>query len=202
MAGANVTYQTANTLNRLDLIENERDKWQRPSEIIQALSLRDGSAVADLGCGSGYFTLKLSSEVGERGRVLGVDLRKPSLFFLWMRTVLRHQHNVSIVQATPDDPRLGPKVDAVLVVNTYHELTQAKAVLDHILQSLVSGGRLVIADRTPQYGGPDPQDHHEIAATLVEEQLTRKGFEVLSRRDTFLEQPGDGPWWLIVARKP
>jgi predicted methyltransferase len=199
LVGANVSFQAVNTLNQLDAIERERDQWQHPSEIIQLLDLKEGSVVADLGCGSGYFALKLSPLVGERGRVLAIDLRQLSLWFLWMRTIRRNEHNVSIIGATPDNPHLGPKVDAVLLVNTYHELTKARAVLDRAFQSLVSGGRLVVADRSPQEGGTDI---HEIAAKVVQEQLIQAGFEVVSRQDNLLEQPGEGAWWIIVARKP
>ena len=199
LVGASVAFQAINTLNQLDVIEHERDQWQHPSEIIQALNLKDGSIVADVGCGSGYFTLKLSSVVGQRGKVLAIDLRRLSLWFLWLRTIRRNEHNVWIIRATPDDPHLRSEVDAVLLVNTYHELTRAQPVINRVFQSLVSGGRLVIADRSPRDSGTNS---HEIAANVVEEQLLQAGFEVLNRRDNLLEQPGEGPWWLIVARKP
>jgi predicted methyltransferase len=199
LVGGSVAFQVFNTLNQLDAIERERDQWQHPSEIIRLLDLKEGSVVADLGCGSGYFTLKLSAVVGDRGRVLAIDLRRLSLWFLWMRTIRRNEHNVSIIRAAPDDPHLGPKVDAVLLVNTYHELTEARAVLNRVFQSLVSGGRLVVADRSPQEGGADI---HEIAAKVVQEQLIQAGFEVVNRQDNLLEQPREGAWWLIVARKP
>src|SRR5450759_2374428 len=63
-------YQGLNTLSRLNIVEAERDQWQRPSDVIQALDLKPGNVVVDLGCGSGYFTLKLSTPVGKSGRVL------------------------------------------------------------------------------------------------------------------------------------
>jgi predicted methyltransferase len=198
LVGASTVYQALNTLNRLDIIERERDQWQRSQEIMDGLNLREGSVVADLGCGSGYFTLKLSSAVGGRGRVLAVDLRKLSLIFLWMRTVLRSEHNVSVIHGKTGDPLLPRPVDAVLIVNTYHELTEANPVLDHVFGSLAPGGRLVIADRGREL---EPK-YHEIASGVVEAQLIREKFEILSRQEHFLDQPGEGPWWLIVARKP
>jgi SAM-dependent methyltransferase len=198
LVAANAAYQALNTLNRLDLIERERDQWQRSQDIIGGLDLREGSVVADLGCGAGYFTLKLSSAVGVRGRVLAVDIRRLSLAFLWMRTVLKGERNVSIIQGEPGDPLLPGKVDAVLLVNTYHELTEGSAVLEHVFSSLQPGGRLVIADRSPE----NPGQSHEIAMDLVEEQLLAEHFEILSRQEHFLEQPGEGSWWLILARRP
>ena len=75
------------TISRLDVVEAERDQWQRPSDVIRALDLKPGNVVVDLGCGSGYFTLKLSLSVGESGRVIAEDIRRLPLSFLWFRTV-------------------------------------------------------------------------------------------------------------------
>jgi len=76
----NTLYSFTSTLNRLDVVESERDRWQRPLDVLRVLDLRPGNTVVDLGSGAGYFALKLSSAVGERGQVLAVDLRKLSLF--------------------------------------------------------------------------------------------------------------------------
>src|SRR6185295_6794469 len=106
-----------NTLNRLDAVESERDQWQRPADVLRALDLRPGNTVVDLGSGAGYFALKLSPVVGERGQVLAVDLRKLSLFFLWTRALLRGQHNVHVIVGKEDNPRLpAGAVDAVLIL--------------------------------------------------------------------------------------
>ena len=97
-------YQGLNTLSRLNIVEAERDQWQRPSDVIRALDLKPGNVVVDLGCGSGYFTLKLSAPVGQSGRVLAEDIRRLPLMFLWLRTFHRGQNNVNIVLGEPDDP--------------------------------------------------------------------------------------------------
>ncbi len=189
-----VTSQGIDTLARLDVVEQERDQWQRPSEMIQALDLKPGAVVVDLGSGAGYFALKLAPLAG---RVWAVDLRKESLAFLWIRARLRGQRNVTIIVGAEDNPRLPGAVDAVLIVNTYHELTQRRAILDHVRESMVSGGRLVIADRGPEMETP----HHGLPLASVEEEVMREGFEIVRTEDHFLDQPGEGPWWLIVARK-
>jgi SAM-dependent methyltransferase len=104
------------TLMRLDALERERDLWQRPADFIRVLNVGNGDVVADLGCGSGYFGLKLSPIVGGRAHVLAVDIRRISLFFLWVRAILRHDLNISIVHARQDDPHLATgAVDAVLI---------------------------------------------------------------------------------------
>src|SRR6516162_4875641 len=116
LIGSNVVYQALTTLKQLDVIEAERDQWQRPLEVIQALNLKDGDSVVDLGCGSGYFSLKLSDPVGRNGKVIAEDIRRLSLTFLWMRAVRKGKPNVSVHLGDIDDPRLYPgSVNAVLI---------------------------------------------------------------------------------------
>ena len=185
-----------NTLRRLEIVEAERDRWQRPGDVIRALNLGPGSIVVDLGCGSGYFALKLSSAVDSGGTVYAVDIRRLPLLFLWVRTLMRHQRNVRTVLGQPDNSRLTTgAANAVLMANTYHELTNPGAILNQIFQSLVSGGRLVIVD-------PMHTDHGELSPALVERELRRRGFDIVSRDDQFTDQPVGGPWWLIIALRP
>ena len=201
----NTAYSVVNTVSRLDVIEAERDRWQRPSGIIQTLDLTPGKVVVDLGCGSGYFTLKLSAPVGESGRVIAEDIRRLPLTFLWFRAFSRHESNVTTVHGTLDDPRLPAQVNSVLISNTYHEFTNSHSVLVHVYQSLVHSGRLVIVDRSPHPGNDAASysTEHEISADRVESELRQARFEIVSRQDQFIESdPGRESWWLIVARKP
>ena len=190
LIGLNVGFQALNTLNQLDVIEAERDHWQRPLEVIQALNLKQGVTVVDLGCGSGYFSLKLSDAVGPNGKVIAEDIRRLSLAFLWMRTVRKGKHNISVLLGDVDDPHLPPNsVDAVLISNTYHEFTAPGAIMDHVRQSLVPGGRIVIIDRTPkdqQEPGAAFQEH-EISSEQVQADLHKAMFEIDSRTDHFIE---------------
>jgi SAM-dependent methyltransferase len=86
-------------------------------------------------------------------------------------------------------------VDAVLVANTYHELARPDIVLEHLRRALVPGGHLVIADRGPESSNKE----HASDPALVEAELRRDGFEIVSREDHFLDQPGEGSWWVIAA---
>ena len=83
----NTGYSALNTISRLDFVEAKRDQWQRPAEVLQLLNIRPGDVVVDLGCGSGYFALKLSRLVGKNGRVIAEDIRGLPLAFLWLRTI-------------------------------------------------------------------------------------------------------------------
>lgn len=204
---SNTIYQALNTLSQLNAIEAERDQWQRPSEVLRALGLSPSDAVLDLGCGSGYFTLKLSAEVGNNGRVIAEDIRWLPLVFLWFRAAQRRDHNVRVVHGEPADPHLHQPVNAVLISNAYHEFTDSRPILAHVYESLVSGGRLVVVDREPREitngSSQAAADHHEISAGQVERELLQAGFAMVSREDGFIRSdPLNEEWWLIAARKP
>jgi predicted methyltransferase len=191
----NVIGQGLNTLDRLTLVERERDTWQRAPEIIGQLNLRNGSRVVDLGCGAGYFALKLSAAVGTSGKVQAIDILRLPLTFLWIRARRADFRNLEVVRGEPDDPHVSGPVDAVLIANTYHELARPGVVLAHLRSALVDGGRMVIADRGPQSTNVE----HAIDPATVEAELRRDGFDIQSRQDHFLDQPEEGPWFLIVA---
>lgn len=192
-----VAGQGLTTLDRLTVVERERDSWQRPADIIAALELHNGSRVVDLGSGAGYFALKLSAVVGPNGSVQAVDILRLPLSFLWVRAYQRSAHNLQVIHGTPDDPMISGPVDAALIANTYHELVNPAAVLSHLREALVPRGRLVIADRAPDSANPG----HEIAAGIVETQIVAAGFHPIRLDDHFLDQPEEGPWWLLVAEK-
>jgi ubiquinone/menaquinone biosynthesis C-methylase UbiE len=99
-------YQGTHTLHALNQIERQRDHWQRPADVIQALNLREGSVVVDFGSGVGYFALKLSPLVGKSGSVVEEDIRWESLVFLRIRAFMRGQSNLRIIRGEIDDPRL------------------------------------------------------------------------------------------------
>lgn len=201
----NAGYSALETISRLNEVETDRDQWQRPSDVIQALDLRPGNVVVDLGCGSGYFTLKLSAPVGRGGRVIAEDIRRLPLMFLWFRAASRREHNVKILLGDPTDPHLPTHVNAVLISNTYHEFTDSHSILVHVYQALVPAGRLVVVDREPKPASSTISElaEHEISTERVESELRQANFEIVSRQDHFIEHDSYGEnWWLLVARKP
>jgi arsenite methyltransferase len=201
----NTAYAALNTISRLNAVEAERDRWQRPSDVVRALDLRPGNVVVDLGCGAGYFASKLSAPVGERGRVVAEDVRRLPLVFLWLRMMSRHEPNVTVVHGDLSDPRLPAQVNSVLISNTYHEFRDSHSILVCVYESLVQTGRLVIVDRAPQpaSGVTAKSIEHEISADQVESELRKTQFEIVSRQDHFIDSdPDRKSWWLIVARKP
>ncbi|HXE64018.1 MAG TPA: methyltransferase domain-containing protein [Bryobacteraceae bacterium] len=197
--GMYVLFSALDTLRTLDLVEAERDGWQRPADVLRALDLRPGNTAVDLGSGAGYFTLKISPLVGNSGRVLAVDLRRLSLTFLWIRSVLHNRRNISVIVGGEDDPHLAPGVaDAVLIANTYHEFRNPRPIMEHVFRALRKGGRLVIVDRGPGSAA----DGHEVPMDRVAQELEHEGFEIVGRRDSFIRPADQDPWWLLAARKP
>jgi len=209
-------YQFIRTLRFLDVTERLRDGWQRPAEIISALDLRQGSTVAEIGCGAGYFALKLAPVVGKTGAVLAEDILKEPLAFLWFRSRSRGHHNLRVVLGEPDNPDLpAGALDAALISNTYHEFRNARRVLNYAFGALRAGGRLVIVDRGPLPERRESQEleteHHELAMPTVERQILYASFDIVGRQDHFIDKagndrPGDRSdnhlWWMIIAQKP
>ena len=202
----NTGYSALNTISRLDQVETERDRWQRPAEVLHALDIKPGDLVVDLGCGSGYFALRLSPQAGKGGRILAEDIRRLPLVFLWFRTTLKNGRNITVIHGDVTDPHLPhERVNEVLIANTYHELTDSQAILRHVRESLISSGRLVIVDRAPNPAdtGASRLAEHEISAGQVENELRRAQFEIVTLQNNFIDKdPDNESWWLIVARKP
>jgi ubiquinone/menaquinone biosynthesis C-methylase UbiE len=186
----NVGLSAVGTLKQLDAIETERDKWQHPTQVIEALNLRRGNAVDDIGCGSGYFSLKLSDRVGANGRVIAEDIRRLPLAFLWVRAARNGKHHVTVHLGNLEDPRLDPNsLNAVLISNTYHEFSAPLNILDHVRQALLPGGKIVIIDRTPRPAtGQTAMQEHEVASGQVETDLLRPGFAIDVRTDNFIDK--------------
>jgi predicted methyltransferase len=183
--------------------DNERMKTMRVADLVHELKIAPGSRVADVGCGSGQFSIVLGKVVAPAGRVYCVDIDD-------LRDA-RHNfrrnglHDVTTVTSTEDDPKLAPaSVDAVLIVNAYHEMEKWESMLRHIRESLKPGGRLVICDNTPQRTAKrsrDAQmDNHVIAESLVAADLDAAGFRILRRDSEFIDNPdSESQHWLIVA---
>ncbi len=193
-----------NTIRYLDFIERERDQWQRPWDVISLLDVKDGSKVAEVGSGSGYFALKLSRVVGQAGEVVAVDVRRLPLAFLWARSWMRHRSNLRFQVTPADDPRLPiGALDAVLIANTYHEFSRPDLILRHVRAALRIGGRLVVLDHSaaPEDTTEATEHAHGVAAAKVAGDLRAGGFELADVQDGFITRPTGERWWLMLARK-
>jgi ubiquinone/menaquinone biosynthesis C-methylase UbiE len=165
-------YQGAPWLER-----SEREEEEAPDVALNALKIPRGAAVADIGAGSGYITMKLSERVGPAGRVYANDIQPQMLQMLGQRLTATHVNNVTLVQGTLDDPRLDPaSVDLELMVDVYHELSQPQAMLRHLRASLKPGGRLVLLE----YRKEDPtipiKPEHKMSVAEAKMEVEAEGF--------------------------
>jgi precorrin-6B methylase 2 len=182
-----------------------REVWQRPDDIVAALALTGGSRVADVGAGDGFFTIRLARAVGTEGRVLAVDIDQKVLERL-KRLVETHKLlNVDVIRGEPTDPNLPPgSLDAVLIVNAYHEMPEHASMLEQIRKALRATGRLVmvepITDRRRQEPRAAQVKAHELAPEYVVGELYAAGFRVERLDSAFSSNPVTGEMnWIIVA---
>ncbi len=165
----------------------DRDAWQKPDLIMDALRIGDGSVVADVGAGGGWFTVRLARRVGPNGRVYAQDVQAQMLESIRRRIDREGFRNVQYVRGEAADPRLPPlALDAVLLVDTYHEMPNPVPLLRHLGESLKPGGRIGIVNFTTEGGGPGPPMNQRVDSQRVTDEAQQAGLHLLSR-ETFLD---------------
>ncbi len=145
----------------------DREAWQKPDAIMDALGIYDGSTVADLGAGGGWFTVRLARRVGPTGRVYAQDIQKPMIESMERRFRREGLRNVMTVLGTPEDPKLPAPVDAVLIVGVYGELGQPVELLRNVRKSLRPAGRVGIVDFRKDGLGPGPPLEERVDEAVV-----------------------------------
>jgi len=174
----------------------DRDEWQRQDQIMDALGVGEASFVADLGAGSGWFTIQLARRVGPNGLVLAEDIQHPMIQAIKIRVDRIGLKNVTTVLGTQTDPRLPVPVDAVLIVDAYHEMEQPVALLRNVAKSLKPTGRIGIVDFTKAGGGPGPAMEERVDPEDVIRDALAAGL-VLRSRENFLKYQ-----YMLVFEKP
>ena len=164
----------------------DREEWQQPIRIMDALGIGDGSVVADLGAGSGWFTIRLASRVGPNGLVFAEDIQRPMIQAINVRVESLGIKNVHMVLGTASDPHLPKPVDAVLIVDAYHEMDQPVPLLRNVAKSLKPSGRIGIVNFTKEGGGPGPPMEERVDAERVISDAEAAGLRLRSR-ETFLK---------------
>lgn len=176
--------------------EPGRDRWQKPDQVVQALALRPGQTVCDIGAGPGYFALRLARVVGPRGRVYAVDVEPQVLDALRERLEKRRIKNVTPVLALGDDPLLPDAAcDLALIVDTYHHFRDRPAYLRRLVQVLKPAGRIVNIDFRKQPTPVGPPQEHRIAREEFLREAAAASLQV-DRELTFLENQ-----YFIILRR-
>jgi ubiquinone/menaquinone biosynthesis C-methylase UbiE len=164
----------------------DRDEWQSPDKVMDALGVGEGVVVADLGAGSGWFTIWLAGRVGPNGMVYAEDIQRQMIDSITRRVERLGLKNVKPVLGTPTDPRLPAGVDAVLIVDSYHEMEQPVALLKNVARSLNPNGRIGIVNFKKDGGGPGPAIEDRVDPERVIADAQAAGLALQSRQ-TFLK---------------
>ncbi len=166
-----------------------RDASQQPEHVLDVLKVTAGQKVADVGCGSGYFTLPLSKRVGPKGQVFASDLQPEMLALLRAKPETLQRKNIVPVLATPDDAKL-PKstLDLILLVDVYHELQNPKLTLSQFKSALNATGRLALVE----YRAEDPKvaikPEHKMTLVQIKKELAANGWQFLFSDESLPEQ--------------
>lgn len=165
----------------------DRDRTERPDEVVAQLGLRPDMTVADIGAGTGYFTFRLAARVPE-GRVLAVDIQPEMLAILARRNAEEGTGNVVPILGSETDPGLPEAaVDVTLLVDSYHEFSHPREMLGAIFRATRPGGRLVLVE----YRGEDPsvpiRPLHKMTEAQARLEVEAAGFRFVENR-LFLPQ--------------
>ncbi len=161
----------------------QRDEWQKPHQVIQALGLAPNAKVADIGAGTGYFSVRLAHFVPQ-GRVYAADIEPDMLKYLGERVKREGLTNVTPIAAAPDDPRLPEKVDLILMVDVYHHIGYREQYVRKLRDYLKPGGRIVVIDFN-QKSPMGPPVAERVPTARVQAEFEKAGYG-LAKTETFL----------------
>ena len=165
----------------------DRDLWQRPDQIMDALGIADASSVADIGAGSGWFTIRLARRVGPRGIVYAEDVQKEMINAIMRRVGREGFNNVRPRLGSSNDPNLpASALDAVLMVDAYHEVQDRVTLLSNLAKSLKPQGRLGIVDFKLDGTGPGPAPEERVSPDVVVNDAKKAGLTLI-RQEPFLQ---------------
>lgn len=161
----------------------DRDAWQRPEQVMDHLGIGEGSVVADIGAGGGWFTIRIAHRVGPNGRVYAQDIQPEMIGAIDRRVDREGLKNVKTVLGSPQDPQLPAAVDVVLIVDAYHEMDDPRTLLRNVRRSLKPGGRVGIVEYTKNGGGPGPPMEERVDPERVIRDAEAAGLRLHSRGD-------------------
>lgn len=156
----------------------EREKNLQIDRVMDLLEISEGRSVADIGAGSGWFTVRAARRVGAGGSVYAVEINEEFVKHIEKRAAAEQLSNVRAVLGREDDPALPPSsVDAVLILKTYHEVAQPVRLLSNLRRSLREGALVGVIDREGK------GDDHGISKALVIEEAASAGYALVSEHD-------------------
>ena len=176
--------QGADWLNR-----PEREKEENPEGALDALGIRPGMVVADVGAGTGYMSLRLARRAGPTGKVYANDLQPEMLRRLRENAAKAGITNIETVQGEEADPKLpAGRMDLVLLVDVYHEFSKPREMIDKIRESLKPDGRLVLLEYRKEDPNVPIREEHKMTVEEVKAELQPQGFKLSQVIETLPRQ--------------
>ena len=172
----------------------DRDKKLQIDRVMDLLAITPGKTVADIGAGSGWFTVRAARRVGDKGSVIAEDINPKAIEFIRQRALKEKLPNIRLSLGSPDDPRLpASSVDAVLLLKVYHEIAHPIPVMQLVRASLKPGGKVGIIDRNGN--GAD----HGLNQKVVEREMREAGYKLAARFD-FTKADGQDYFLIFIAK--
>jgi len=159
-----------------------RDERLHIDRVMDILGVTPGKSVADIGAGSGWFTVRAAKRVGDTGKVYAVDINPAAIKYIDERIQKDHIENIKTIVSKPDNPLLPPdSVDAVLLLKTYHEVAEPSALLRNLQPALRPGARVGIIDRD---GNGEDHGVHKI---IVLHEAADAGYRLVEEHDDLVK---------------
>ena len=166
------------------LTRESRNREEEPAKLMKALKLKPGMTVCDLGCGNGFYTLKLAKEVAPDGKVLAVEIQKEMLDMLGRRADKAGVKNIQPILSTVIDPKLPENaVDLILVVDVYHEMDHPVEMLAAMRKSLSKGGRMALVEFRAEDENVPIKPLHKMSKQQIMKEIPANGFNLVEQYD-------------------
>lgn len=190
-----------------------RDYWQKPAILLELMDIQPAETVADLGCGTGYFTLKLVKQVGPDGKVVALDNDVTKLNKLRLLKRYGSLEQLEIVQNKPDDLKVtASSLDKIIILNAYHEFSDVETLLAQCKAALKPGGKVYIIDKVSDKMDNDKSSRKKlvkngfIRRNIIEKELNSAGFTLSKGIDKYIENDKAEEtrkinWFVVVATK-
>ena len=172
--------QTMHYLGAPWLTRESRDREEDCKTLLAALKLKPGDTVCDLGCGNGFYSVKIAKLVGERGRVIGVDIQREMLGFLKDKATEEKIGNIEPVLGTVVDPKLPPgSVDLVLLVDVYHEFSNPEQMLAAMREALAPDGLCALVEFRAEDPNVPIKPEHKMTKAQIMKEWPANGFKLV-----------------------
>ena len=176
----------------------DRDKKLQIDRVIKLLKIGPGKVVADIGAGSGWFTVRAARKVGAAGTVYAEDINPKAIEYMDARAKKESLGNVRTVLGMPDDAKLPvASVDAVLMLKVYHEIAEPVLFMRRLRLALRPGALVGVIDRNGNGSGTD----HGLPQTTLEREMDEAGFRKVAKYD-FTKADGQDYFVIFEMKNP